>query len=135
MYPPRYFVGWLVLANGIRISRVDFDNALMVPMTLRRALIFPGTWDSAFYATRTGLCGVVREIQYAISALDAKTLRPQIEKFKHPFKTNVNLYRDNDHLVIAMPRGDRSPLFITEPLHNVLDHAQGSRVPVIQFIA
>lgn len=135
MYPPRYFVGWLVLENGRTTRRIEFENALMVPMTLRRAMIFPGTWDSAFYATRTGLFGLVREIQYAISALNAKTLRPEIDKFKHPFKAPVNLYRDNDHLVIAMPRWDRSPLFITEPLHNVLDHAQGSRVPVIQFIA
>lgn len=139
MYPPRYFVGWIILENrNGNVSRITFENALLIPVTMRRAYIFAGNWTAAYYGEairQSTLGGRVQEIQYAISALNARTLRPEIEKFKHPFARPPSFYRDNDHFVITMPARTREPLFISEPLHNVLDRAQGSRVPVVQFIA
>jgi hypothetical protein len=139
VYPPRYFVGWIILETvGGRRNRTDFVNALMIPVSKRRAHIYAGSWTTAFYAdpiTDSRLQGRLHEIQYAISALNARTLKPVIEKFKHPFGTPPWFYRDTDHFVIAMPHGGREDLFLTAPLHDVLDGVQGATVPVVQFIA
>lgn len=139
MFPPRYFVGWIILQHRDgSVRRVEFENALLIPITPCRAYIFAGSWTTAFYGppvAQSKLKGWVREIQYAISALNSKTLRPEIEKFKHPFTVMPFFSRDTDHFVISVRPEYRTHLFLTQPLKNVLDHAQGSRIPVIQFSA
>lgn len=139
VYPPRYFVGWIVLQkrNGDQ-ERTDFVNALMIPVTQKRAHIYAGSWTTAFYADpvhTSRLEGKLLEIQYAISALNARTLKPVIEKFRHPFDLPPWFYRDADHFVVTMPNRLAQNLFQSQPLDDVLDGVQGATVPVVQFCA
>lgn len=136
MYPPRYFVGWILLETGRGpYLRVDFENALLIPISTHRAHIYVGDYATAFYGKpvkNSRLYGRVREIQYAISALNAKTLRPEIEKFNHKFKRGPFMTRDVDHFTLRM-QSHEPALFMSLPLHDVLDRAQGAAVPVVQF--
>lgn len=137
LYPPRYFVGWLELRRPDgRVSRLEFDNAILVPARTTRAYIYCGDRETPFYGDALGRRsprGVLIRIQYAISVLDV-TKGPVIEKYNHPFAHPCWLTREEDCLMLYAPERAPYALMASYTLNEVMPEAGPSSLPVMQFV-
>ena len=134
VFPPRYFLGFLVVERGRQAQRIDFIDAPIIPLNAHVAAVFSavrgGTYYSA-HAVRRPLR--VLEIQYAISILNPKRGTVQVEKFNHPFETPTLFGMLDGITCLHTQRGN--PLYETFPIGDVMDNQRGERRKVLQFIA
>lgn len=136
VYPPRYFCGFLKLANHRGAARqVDFIDAPMIPLDRQTCALFMGERGRCFYSSKlTGHRFNVLEIQYAISVMDTGRDMVRVEKFNHVFKHpgKVVLETRGGMTTIRMTAGN---LYDTYTLGEVFDNFGGVSRPVLQFIA
>lgn len=136
--PPRYFVGFLDFAGGLRWT---FDNAILIPVSEFRADINIGSEASAFYEGKiprepriAGRGAKVLGIQYAISTLDVREGSPLIQKFNHAFSTDVRFCRHADGFSFyLMSASGETPIYRSQPLRTLFEGCDSS-LPATQFI-
>lgn len=134
IYPARYFVGYIIVKDGVSDRRFDCENAPMLPLNPRRAIFFPNSFRSPFYGrSRSHVDGVIKEIQYAISSWDEKNQIYGVQKFNHRFRRAViMMLRDGGY--ILEPAAPATKLFAEYKL-NALSEQFSSPMPCVQFIA
>lgn len=136
VYPPRYYVGFLVVRRGRAAEQIDLIDAPLLPLDAHTAALFCGTRDSCYYSARfTPRPLVLLEIQYAISVLDPARGRVRVEKFNHRFEREGDTVVETTGGLTRLRTKSGRPLYRSYRLDEVLDHLDGHRRPVLQFIA